>query len=385
MKHFYHYAHLNKIDAQLGKVYKRGDRVGQVGKTGTKFAHLHFERAKQNPAEFGFTRYTQGMTREQVLARYENPNPFIDKVAEIPAKYTNFTGYDFMDWNPADSLFHPGVDINSGSGNQDLGQPVKFVENEKVIYIGNDKGWGLNIWSEIQEQIKLPSMHILVQNWGNNNVVSAYTFVSDFIREKTGGVVDIQWTFENYPDTIVPPIEQSSGAEQQWHPTWEWQKSLGVENHNFAQLIYHRYDKWGNKTFLSTANRAEGISQVYLGVKTTPDDWDKCNIAHELAHNIYGALGIPDRTHYFVKNVPPDLFWGQFQLLLNELQPYWGKFHLLTMSNSIFIHKKNTQEYSFILPAMSEDALKDKAKNLGLAITKPDGSIDFSKAQEVEY
>lgn len=54
------------------------------------------------------------------------------------------------------------------------------------------------------------------------------------------------------------------------------------------------------------------------------------------------------------------------------------------MSNAKFVQNGDTPEYGFYLPATSEEALIDKAKNLGLNILKPDGKIDFSKAIKVK-
>ena len=55
-----------------------------------------------------------------------------------------------------------------------------------------------------------------------------------------------------------------------------------------------------------------------------------------------------------------------------------------TMSNAIFVHKANTTEYGFYLPASSEEAIKDKALNLGLAIEKPDHTVDFTQAIDIQ-
>ena len=54
-----------------------------------------------------------------------------------------------------------------------------------------------------------------------------------------------------------------------------------------------------------------------------------------------------------------------------------------TMSNAIFVKSTNSAEAGFYLPAMSEESLKDKAKNFGLDILKLDGSIDYSKAKPI--
>lgn len=58
------------------------------------------------------------------------------------------------------------------------------------------------------------------------------------------------------------------------------------------------------------------------------------------------------------------------------------KINKFNMTNAQFVHKAGTQEYGFYLPALSEDALKDKALNLGIDILNGPG-VDFTKAKEV--
>lgn len=53
------------------------------------------------------------------------------------------------------------------------------------------------------------------------------------------------------------------------------------------------------------------------------------------------------------------------------------------MSNVIFAHKAGTEEYGFWVPATTAESAKDKALNFGLTITKPDGSVDFGQAKEI--
>lgn len=52
------------------------------------------------------------------------------------------------------------------------------------------------------------------------------------------------------------------------------------------------------------------------------------------------------------------------------------------VTNAQFVHKTGTQEYGFYLPALSVDAVKDKALNLGIDILSGD-SVDFTKAKEI--
>jgi len=53
------------------------------------------------------------------------------------------------------------------------------------------------------------------------------------------------------------------------------------------------------------------------------------------------------------------------------------------MSQSIFVHKVGTKEYGVYAPGLSEATIKNIALDFGLDILKPDGSVDFSKAQEM--
>ncbi len=100
-------------------------------------------------------------------------------------------------------------------------------------------------------------------------------------------------------------------------------------------------------------------------------------------------------TH-FVEQLNPDQYFDSYQLYVkrfDQIQPY-GQNHIInqfqliikpkTMSNAIFVHKKATGEYGFYLPALSEDALKDKALNTGINILNPDGSINYASAKEID-
>lgn len=85
-------------------------------------------------------------------------------------------------------------------------------------------------------------------------------------------------------------------------------------------------------------------------------------------------------TQYFDSYL---IFVKNFQANFMPLSQWYLKLIYTPMTNAEFYHKTGTQEYGFALPALSEDALKDKALNLAVNIFNPDGSINYSLAKEV--
>lgn len=141
---YHHFAHLKDFKVRKGQKVKRGQLIGHVGKTGTRYAHLHYEIQKTKPANW--RQYVYGMTKEQIEARYENPKRYIDKAKEIPARYTTYGGYEWL--NPLKpSGFHPGVDINDSWGDSDMGNDIKSPVDGTVVYKGKmEGGWGNHLF-----------------------------------------------------------------------------------------------------------------------------------------------------------------------------------------------------------------------------------------------
>lgn len=149
-----------KRGLRVGHKIRRGDVIGRVGRTGTKYAHLHYEIMREKPERWN--QYVYGpsgpLTKEQVEARYPNPEKWINKSENIPAPYTTFGGYEYLDpINRAGTAFHPGVDINQGWGNQDEGNEVKSPVMGEIVHIGRlDGGWGNHMWiKEMEEHPKI--------------------------------------------------------------------------------------------------------------------------------------------------------------------------------------------------------------------------------------
>lgn len=94
-----------------------------------------------------------------------------------------------------------------------------------------------------------------------------------------------------------------------------------------------------------------------------------------------GTLTTKAHVHFdvFKGNTLPPLTYTNF---INPQTINWEK----NMSNAIFVHKVGTGEYGFVLPATSVESVKDKALNLGREdIINADGTVDFSKARDVNY
>ncbi len=145
---FHHLAHLDGFKAFVKKGVKvtKGDIIANVGKTGTKYAHLHYETRVMKPPTW--TSYIWGMTQEDVKRMYPDPTKYIDRERKIPAPYDTFGGYEYLDpINTRGTAFHPGIDLNEGFGDQDLGNPVRSPCNGEIVYLEKDEGgWGNHLW-----------------------------------------------------------------------------------------------------------------------------------------------------------------------------------------------------------------------------------------------
>ena len=169
---WHHLAHLKdfKKGLKVGYKIRRGDELGWVGKTGTKYAHLHYECRREKPDRWNQYVYDstgKPLTKEQVAATYPDPTPFINKHDAIPAPYTTYGGYEYLDpINTQGTAFHAGIDINDKFGDQDEGNLVKSPVNGEIVCINRlEGGWGNHIW--IKEMEKEPfDMEFALKNAG---------------------------------------------------------------------------------------------------------------------------------------------------------------------------------------------------------------------------
>jgi murein DD-endopeptidase MepM/ murein hydrolase activator NlpD len=121
----------------------------------------------------------------------------------IPMEYTHL-GYDFLDAT-SDGSTHSGVDLNQGSGDDDLGKDIKCMANGQVV-LAEDSGvgWGklivihhpdLNIWSRYAH---LKDFSVSVGEDVSENQVIGHC-------GNTGG----DWTAHLHWDIIIKELETS--------------------------------------------------------------------------------------------------------------------------------------------------------------------------------
>lgn len=73
-----HYAHLKDFTVKAGQTVSKGQVIAHLGKTGTKFAHLHCEIRK--PTGMGYEDYPSDIKKKSwVQQYYVAPFPFIEK------------------------------------------------------------------------------------------------------------------------------------------------------------------------------------------------------------------------------------------------------------------------------------------------------------------
>lgn len=140
---YYRYGHCAELKVKKGDKVKKGQKVATVGTgEGQYSAHLHFDIPVDKLASW--TNYVFGMSKEQVAKAYADPNKYIKTV--LP-NFTHF-GWEYLEYATYGSktCYHPGVDLNSGGGNTDLGHPIYSACDGEVEYVyngtGTNSGWG---------------------------------------------------------------------------------------------------------------------------------------------------------------------------------------------------------------------------------------------------
>lgn len=172
MSRYHHFAHLQDIalkkdstvKLKAGDYVKRGELIGHCGNSGASTGpHLHYEVMKGKPGNW--RQYVHGLTRDQVVAFYVNPLPFVRDGVPM-ANSLPRVGWGFLQRvyeRNGSSYFHPGIDVN---GHNDLGAEVYAPVNGRITFIEDapvwmDKmnltrkrmngGWGRHIFIEQDE------------------------------------------------------------------------------------------------------------------------------------------------------------------------------------------------------------------------------------------
>lgn len=140
-----HFAHMlpGSSTVKLGTKYEAGFQIGRVGKSGTAIAHCHFEM----PKKFynGYNQYPYYKGKQFVLDNYENPLVYLALPGVMKPMVFDHLGYGYVDPIAGyKNSFHPGVDLNNGAGDDDLGQPIWLPQRSTCIYSGTVSGWGLH-------------------------------------------------------------------------------------------------------------------------------------------------------------------------------------------------------------------------------------------------
>lgn len=156
---YHHVAHLDSFEpgVKVGMKFKRGDLLGRCGKTGTISPHCHYEVMKDKPKKW--TGYVWGMSVQEVAKTYIDPKMYLTD--ELPMKW-NAVGYGFL--SPISEGqkrgYHPGIDLNWGSGSQDFGFAIRASTDGVVVYMGQnpkDGSWGNHLWWK--EETSMPDLY----------------------------------------------------------------------------------------------------------------------------------------------------------------------------------------------------------------------------------
>ena len=84
------YAHLNKILVRQNQKVEEGDKIGEVGATGTAYAHLHWEGWKSTMYDIQrkywrrFAYYPSGQTKAYITQHYFDPLQWVEELNKKP-------------------------------------------------------------------------------------------------------------------------------------------------------------------------------------------------------------------------------------------------------------------------------------------------------------
>lgn len=272
----------------------------------------------------------------------------------------------------------------------------KRVHHTRLIHKDSPKIVGV-IRGPLKVKIMYPIKVLLVANNANwQSFPQKFDEIKTRVAQASGNQLDFQIDLMNTSFANVPVVPVGSGKiiAEAWFDQNVTPLGRGYDFVVFL-LVIPDPNAMGFRGYTTDHDQGPIECQIYcvaenesIGGPNLPPMNMFVNIfIHEVAgHGLRQKTGQPDLrsdgtylVHDYLFNQTPGGF--NLQGLLSLLD--YSKLSKTTMSNALFVHKAGTQEYGFYLPALSQDAIKDKALNLGVDILKADESVDFSKAKDV--
>jgi hypothetical protein len=160
---------------------------------------------------------------------------------------------------------------------------------------------------------------------------------------------------------------------------------------DYPELTYSTdYENIDWKTYYATIPRT--VLQKAYPVQASYRKLATSEISHALQTSpLWTIVKTSSGQSHCVAQISETQFYDSYEIKIKNFSDgypiqsqYLLTINITQMPNAEFVHKTGTQEYGFYLPALTPDALKDKALNFGLPLLDQDGNIDFTKAKEVQ-
>lgn len=219
MARYLHFAHLlhGTFQVQTGKVYEKGTLIARVGKSGTSIAHCHFEVRKDLFG--GYNYYPVWKTTWFVKDHYENPLEYLARPGIGKPMVYDHLGYNFLSW--VGNAFHPGIDMNRGAGNSDLGDPIYLPERAKCIaalpdFSPDSNSYGDHLYFEpvaqsvIDEEIK----QMFKEIWKKEPATGDWMYFK--VRKQLGNMPNMQSTMSYWYGIVYPGGQFSPKGNLRW-------------------------------------------------------------------------------------------------------------------------------------------------------------------------
>jgi len=375
---FHHHGHCKNIVVKVGDIIDVGQLIGYVGKTGTDYAHDHYEVSKNKPVNWTF--YPSGKSNAWVAANYIDPKQYINEAQNLPCKWTNKeSGLRWLQYYSGHNVYHPGEDLNSGTGNQDEGNEIRSTIYGKVVHIGwNVTGWGNHIWIEELTKPSMPNLHLTVVANKNTwtNLESQLSTLAEWIKEYSRGrlslTTDIQRTsFENI---LFQDWMGAKSVDINWY-----RENVTPLGKGHATFLMVNPEQWKSPNSQGTMTWGDPGKPARLeGMAVQNGDAFVSNVFHEICHALFFFTEQKDAyeggwvVHDYLLQSPPK----RYELLdLIDYQKLQAK--LLTIKptlmnqTKVVLGKDGKTVYLATPIAMSFEEFKKQAGVEGIVIPNP--------------